>query len=71
MDTIISGLKTAYCPKFDEQRTIFMDITIHPALVKNFFSLNHFDCEEERACEYFRGNGECPFISSVVNRYCR
>ena len=71
MDRVISKMQTAYCPKFDEQRTIFMGLIIHPALAKDFFRIDEFDCEEETTCEYLQNNGECPFITAVVNRYCR
>lgn len=66
MDTIISGAKTAYCPKYECERIIYTVLRKHLMFPTSGFAVLRFDCDDENTCEYARQAEFCPFLTNVL-----
>ena len=67
MTTIISRRQTAYCPEYEETRTIYAEILKHEALAADFFDVRRFDCDEKDDCALAQGVPFCPFLIEVLS----
>lgn len=70
---IAEGSKTAYCPKFDRERTIWVKLFENTSLgdIKDY-GWFHFNCPEQSICSYFNHrNDRCPFLSELLSCFAR
>lgn len=69
MDTIISGIKTAYCPNYGCERAIYLRLRKHIMFGSIGFEPQQFECDDKSECEYTQQVEFCPFLREITNRY--
>ena len=68
----VEGFFTAYCPKFNQQRTIKAKLSEQYGLggVK-YRDYKFFNCPDCMTCEYFVKSRMCPFIVEAFSCFDR
>ena len=72
MERVIRGVQTAYCPKDEDFKDVYLVLWEATTLGDNkIYGFEKNECPERHDCEFVKSNGQCPFVQNVLERFNR
>ena len=72
MKKFIPGIQTAYCPKDEDFKDVYLVLSEVTTLGDNkIYGFEKNECPERHDCEHADYRGFCPFVKNVLDRFSR